>query len=136
MAIDPNAVGQKGQPSNRSWNSKDALLYAVGIGAGIDELQYTTENTKDVVQKVFPTFAVIIGGGGIPMKEVGSFNPALTVHGEQGIELLGIIVPLTWVLSYPLELGAIGLLQGVLIAATLSVLLLGLRFQQLYINGK
>ena len=53
MAIDPNAVGQRGQPSNRSWNSKDALLYAVGIGAGIDELQYTTENTKDVVQKVF-----------------------------------------------------------------------------------
>ena len=93
MAIDPNAVGQKGQPSKRSWNSKDALLYAVGIGAGTDELQYTTENTKDIPQKVFPTFAVIIGGGGIPMKEVGSFNPALMVHGEQGIELLGEIPP-------------------------------------------
>ena len=93
MAIDPNAVGQKGQPSKRSWNSKDALLYAVGIGAGTDELQYTTENTKDITQKVFPTFAVIIGGGGIPMKEVGSFNPALMVHGEQGIELLGEIPP-------------------------------------------
>ena len=93
MAIDPNAVGQKGQPSKRSWNSQDALLYAVGIGAGTDELQYTTENTKDITQKVFPTFAVIIGGGGIPMKEVGSFNPALMVHGEQGIELLGEIPP-------------------------------------------
>ena len=93
MAIDPNAVGQKGQPSKRSWNSKDALLYAVGIGAGTDELQYTTENTKDITQKVFPTFAVIIGGGGIPMKEVGSFNPALMVHGEQGIELSGEIPP-------------------------------------------
>ena len=93
MAIDPNAVGQKGQPSKRSWDSKDALLYAVGIGAGTDELQYTTENTKDITQKVFPTFAVIIGGGGIPMKEVGSFNPALMVHGEQGIELLGEIPP-------------------------------------------
>ena len=93
MAIDPSAVGQKGQPSKRSWNSKDALLYAVGIGAGTDELQYTTENTKDITQKVFPTFAVIIGGGGIPMKEVGSFNPALMVHGEQGIELLGEIPP-------------------------------------------
>ena len=54
----------------------------------------------------------------------------------QGIVFLGIMVPLTWVLSYPLELGAIGLFQGVLIAATLSVLLLGLRFQQLYIKGK
>jgi acyl dehydratase len=88
MPINPEAVGIKGQPSQRSWTSKDALLYAVGIGAGTDELQYTTENTKDIDQKVFPTFAVIVGGGGIPMREVGSFNPALMVHGEQGIELL------------------------------------------------
>ena len=88
MPINPEAVGVKGQPSQRSWTSKDALLYAVGIGAGTDELQYTTENTKDIDQKVFPTFAVIVGGGGIPMREVGSFNPALMVHGEQGIELL------------------------------------------------
>ncbi len=93
MPINPDAVGAKGQPSRRSWTSKDALLYAVGIGGGTDELQYTTENTKDLAQQVFPTFAVIIGGGGIPMKEIGSFNPALMVHGEQGIELLGEIPP-------------------------------------------
>jgi acyl dehydratase len=91
MPINPEAVGVKGQPSQRSWTSKDALLYAVGIGAGTDELQYTTENTKDIDQKVFPTFAVIVGGGGIPMREMGSFNPALMVHGEQGIELLSEI---------------------------------------------
>ena len=91
MAIDPNAVGQKGQPSKRSWDSKDALLYAIGIGAGPDDLKFTTENTKDLAQKVYPTFAVIIGGGGIPMNKVGSFNPALMVHGEQGIELLAEI---------------------------------------------
>ena len=91
MPINPEAVGVKGQPSRRNWTSKDALLYAVGIGAGTDELQYTTENTKDTDQKVFPTFAVIVGGGGIPMREVGSFNPALRVHGEQGIELLSEI---------------------------------------------
>jgi acyl dehydratase len=65
----------------------------VGVGAGLDELEYTTENTKDLAQKVLPTFAVIIGGGGIPMDKVGSFNPALMVHGEQGIELLGEIPP-------------------------------------------
>jgi acyl dehydratase len=91
MPINPEAVGVRGQPSQKSWTSKDALLYAVGIGAGTDELHYTTENTKDIDQKVFPTFAVIIGGGGIPMREVGSFNPALMVHGEQGIELLSEI---------------------------------------------
>ena len=93
MPINPDAVGARGEPKRRSWTSRDALLYAVGIGGGTDELQYTTENTKDLPQKVYPTFAVIIGGGGIPMDKIGSFNPALMVHGEQGIELLGEIPP-------------------------------------------
>lgn len=93
MAINPQAVGAKGNPARRSWTSKDALLYAVGVGAGTDELQFTTENTKDLPQKVLPTFAVIIGGGGIPMDQVGSFNPAMMVHGEQGIELFDEIPP-------------------------------------------
>jgi acyl dehydratase len=93
MPINPDAVGAKGEPTRRSWTSKDALLYAVGVSAGTQELQYTTENTKDVAQKVLPTFAVIIGGGGIPMKAIGSFSQPLMVHGEQGIELLGEIPP-------------------------------------------
>ncbi len=93
MPINPDAVGAKGNPSKRSWTSKDALLYAVGVGAGTDELQFTTENTKDTPQKVLPTFAVIIGGGGAPWDAVGSFNPALMVHGEQGIELFDEIPP-------------------------------------------
>lgn len=93
MPINPDAVGTAGGPSRRSWTSKDALLYAVGVGAGVDELQFTTENTGGVPQKVLPTFAVIIGGGGAPMGAVGSFNPALMVHGEQAIELFGEIPP-------------------------------------------
>jgi acyl dehydratase len=36
---------------------------------------------------------VIIGGGGVPMNQIGSFNPALMVHGEQGIELFDAIPP-------------------------------------------
>lgn len=87
MPINPDAVGARGKPVRRKWTSKDALLYAVGVGAGLNELQFTTENTRDLPQRVLPTFAVIIGGGGIPMDQIGSFNPALMVHGEQGIEL-------------------------------------------------
>ncbi|MCY4566582.1 MAG: MaoC/PaaZ C-terminal domain-containing protein [Gammaproteobacteria bacterium] len=93
MPINPDAVGETGGPSTHSWTSKDALLYAVGIGAGTGELPFTTENTRDTPQRVFPTFAVIIGGGGVPVGSVGSFNPALMVHGEQGIELLDEIPP-------------------------------------------
>src|SRR5438445_2798663 len=91
MPIDASAVGAKGGPVERSWNSKDCLLYAVGIGAGrdYDELDFVFEKN----QKVFPTFAVIIGGGGARMRNVGSFNPAMLVHGEQAIELHRPIPP-------------------------------------------
>ena len=91
MPIDPSAVGATGSPTKSSWNSKDALLYAVGVGAGIDELAFTTENTRDTPQRVLPTFAVIVGGGGVPFNKIGSFNPAMLVHGEEGIELFGEI---------------------------------------------
>jgi acyl dehydratase len=93
MPINPDAVGARGEPVRRTWTSKDALLYAVGVGAGTDELQFTTENTRNLPQRVLPTFAVIIGGSGIPMDKIGSFNPALMVHGEQGIELFDEIPP-------------------------------------------
>ena len=93
MPLDPAGVGAEGTPSKRSWTSKDALLYAVGVGAGTDELAFTTENTQNTPQLVLPTFAVIIGGGGVPMEKIGSFNAALMVHGEQGIELFEPIPP-------------------------------------------
>lgn len=93
MAIDPSAVGKTGDPVTSKWTSKDALLYAVGVGAGTGELAFTTENTKDTPQRVLPTFAVIIGGGGAPFDKIGSFNPAMLVHGEQGIDLLDEIPP-------------------------------------------
>ena len=88
MPINPDAVGTTSEPSESSWTSKDALLYAVGIGAGTDELAYTTENTNGVQQQVFPTFPVVVGWGrGSAMGNVGSFNPAMLVHGQQGVTL-------------------------------------------------
>ncbi|MCP4006843.1 MAG: enoyl-CoA hydratase [bacterium] len=87
MAVNPDAVGQKGEAQRRSWTSKDALLYALGVGAGTDELQFTTENTKDTPQRVLPTMGVVLGGGGVPFSKIGDFNPALLLHGGQGIEL-------------------------------------------------
>jgi len=91
MALDPKSVGAKGKPARRAWTSKDSLLYAVGVGAGTQELAFTTENTKDTPQRVLPTMAVILGGGGVPFDKIGTFNPALMVHGTEGIELFGEI---------------------------------------------
>ena len=93
MPINPDAVGETGGPVKRSWNSKDALLYAVGIGAGTDELEFTTENTSNTAQRVLPTFAVIIGGGGAPMNKIGSFNPTMMVHGEQAVSYTHLTLP-------------------------------------------
>ena len=93
MPIDPTAAGAVGKSVRRSWKSKDALLYALGVGAGVDELAFTTENTKDLPQRVLPTFAVIIGGGGVPFDRIGTFNPALMLHGAQKIELFDEIPP-------------------------------------------
>ena len=88
MPINPDAVGSESEPHQSSWSSKDALLYAVGVGAGTGELAYTTENTKDVRQQVLPTFPVVIGwGGGSAMSKIGTFNPAMLVHGQQAVTL-------------------------------------------------
>lgn len=92
MALNPEAVGSVGDVRTMRWASKDALLYAVGIGAGQADLQFTTENTKDVQQVVYPTFAVVAGSGtqspgASAMSKIGSFNFALLVHGSQAITL-------------------------------------------------
>jgi acyl dehydratase len=94
VALNPAAVGTTSEPADFSWTSKDALLYAVSIGAGQDELAFSTENTAGVDQQVFPTFPVVLGaGGGSLMAAIGTFNPALLVHGQQAITLHRPIPP-------------------------------------------
>jgi acyl dehydratase len=94
MPINPDAAGKSGDPIRRSWTATDCLLYAVGVGAGaIDptgfELEFTTENSAEVTQRVLPTFAVVAGfdAMGSAFAHVGSFNPFMLVHGEQSFEL-------------------------------------------------
>ena len=92
MPIDPNAVGAKGDPMDHSWDSKDAILYALGVGCGTDDLQFTTENTTDTPQRVLPTMSVVLATGVFgAFAQIGSFNPAMLVHGEESIELFGEI---------------------------------------------
>jgi acyl dehydratase len=99
MALNPDAVGNTSQPAERSWEHTDALLYALGVGAGaLDptgfELDLTTENSLGVTQRVLPTFTTIVGqGGGRAMLSIGEYDPAMLVHGEQAIRLHGEIPP-------------------------------------------
>jgi acyl dehydratase len=94
MALNPEAVGTTSEPTERSWHHKDALLYALGVGAGaLDptgfELDLTTENSAGVTQKVLPTFVTIVGQAGGAMGNVGDIDFTKLVHGEQAIALHG-----------------------------------------------
>ena len=90
MGLDHSLVGVPGEPYTRSWNSKDALLYAVGVGAGLgdplQELEFTTENCEGIEQKVLPTFAVLIAQAQ-PGRSLGDYDRAMLVHAEQAFEL-------------------------------------------------
>ena len=90
MGLDHSLVGVPSEPQLRSWDSKDALLYAVGVGAGLgdplQELEFTTENSEGIEQKVLPTYAVLIAQGRTSGR-LGDFDPAMLVHAEQAVEL-------------------------------------------------
>jgi acyl dehydratase len=96
MPLNLDAVGSESEPIERSWTSTDCLLYALGVGAGaLDptglELEFTTENSAQVPQKVLPTFASVVGAGRGPRTSLGNFDPAMLVHADQSIELHGAI---------------------------------------------
>jgi acyl dehydratase len=96
MGLNLDAVGAVSEPAERSWDHKDALLYALGVGAGaLDptgfELDLTTENSVGIAQRVLPTFTTIVGQGGGARASLGDFDPAMLVHGEQAIRLHGEI---------------------------------------------
>ena len=108
MPVDPSAVGTVSGPFERSWTSKDCLLYALGVGAGSgtgtgtdadadadadaqsnsDELAFTTEHSEGVAQQVLPTMAVVLDTDVLEtMKPVGEFDMSQDLHGEQRVEI-------------------------------------------------
>lgn len=92
MPINTSAIGATTEPRQRTWTSTDALLYALGVGAGMDdptgsELEFTTENSRNISQRVLPTMAVVLQASGLPLNQLGEVNLAMMLHGEQGITL-------------------------------------------------
>ena len=89
MPLNHALIGVPGEWLERSWTSTDALIYAVGVGAGLGdplaELEFTTENTAGVQQQVLPTFGAVLAHVPIP-SNLGHFDRAHVVHAEQSIE--------------------------------------------------
>jgi len=90
VTLNHDLIGVAGERVERTWTSADALLYALGVGAGADdplaELEFTTENSAGVRQRVLPTYAVLIAQARTG-RSLGTFDPAMLVHAEQSFEL-------------------------------------------------
>jgi acyl dehydratase len=90
--ISSKLVGMTFEPVEFSWDSKDVMLYAVGVGAKPEgELEFVYEGKGP---RVLPTYAVIPGmfsmGGLVSNVDI---NLAMLLHGEQSITLHREIPP-------------------------------------------
>src|SRR5580693_7801474 len=91
MPFDFSIVGKPCPPKTFSYTWKDTVLYALGIGAKKDELDYLYEGRGP---KMFPSFAVVPSFA--PMleriAETGG-NMAMIVHGAQKVKLHAAFAP-------------------------------------------
>lgn len=88
VAIDPGALGLRSEPRTVSWDERDTMLYALAVGAGVDEPALTTENTRGVEQKVLPSFAVIPATSAKLMRSAGEVPLASLLHASQRVRLV------------------------------------------------
>jgi acyl dehydratase len=84
MGISTDLVGKTFGPYTKEYTWKDIVLYALGVGAGVDELDYVYE--RDLLP--LPTFAVLSIYDLLPDLMMGSgINVAGLVHGEHDLLL-------------------------------------------------
>ena len=102
MAKFDDLIGKELARGTWSWTADEALLYAVGIGAGLEEpyaeLQFTTENTENLPQQVIPSFLTLASTGrqlwmkplGFKERVWGGISwgwPEGMVHGDEAVTL-------------------------------------------------
>ncbi len=90
MALNLDAVGKKIGPISKEYTWKDAVLYALGVGAGFSDLEYCYE--KDL--KVVPSFAITTLYETMPQAlSLTNVNLAGILHGEQELVFHNPIPP-------------------------------------------
>ncbi|MDJ0887057.1 MAG: SDR family NAD(P)-dependent oxidoreductase [Desulfobacterales bacterium] len=80
MALNLEALGKPLGPVTNDYDWKDAVLYALGVGAGFDEIEYTYEKNL----KVLPSFSIAAVFNFFPLFSAeANVNLAGILHGEQ-----------------------------------------------------
>ncbi len=82
MALNMEAIGKKIGPTTKEYSWQDPILYALGVGAGFDELDFVYEKNL----KVIPTFSIaaifeFLGQAAI----TANINLAGVLHGGQDL---------------------------------------------------
>jgi acyl dehydratase len=86
MALNLEAVGKVWGPYDFTYNERDLMIYALGIGFSRENLEYVYEGSKDF--KAFPTYAVIFPNSAAAEAFLSTrANFAMVVHGEQSLEI-------------------------------------------------
>lgn len=86
MALNFDTVGRAFGPYEFTYQERDLIIYALGIGFTKDDLTYVYEGAKDF--KAFPTFGVILpANAGAEAFLSTKANFAMVVHGEQTLQM-------------------------------------------------
>lgn len=90
VSIDPDLVGRRLNVADVQWGERDVMLYALGVGAGQTdpqaELEFTTENARDVPLQVLPTFGLILAHR-LTEAAPGYQDVTAVLHAEQSLQL-------------------------------------------------
>ena len=94
--LDPEVVkrtiGKRSEHRVIEYGWKDVVLYALGIGAQADELQFLYENVAGGL-KVFPSFGVLMAPGQTAVLAELNLDPPRNIHGEHRLRLHGLFPP-------------------------------------------
>jgi acyl dehydratase len=89
-------VGSSSPSIEVAWDARDAMLYALGVGAGLGaptrELQFTTENSEGITLRAVPSFLTVLLVPRLP-PVIERLDKAPFLHAEQHIELARPLAP-------------------------------------------
>ncbi|KHK90430.1 hypothetical protein LK12_15810 [Novosphingobium malaysiense] len=89
-------IGSRSEVRRLAWHENEAMLYAIGVGAGLgdpeSDLAYTTENTAGITLRALPSFLTILTQGNRP-PAMRNLDYGRFLHAQQTIELPRPLAP-------------------------------------------